>query len=89
MSRAKWKRKTMGSKYLSIFIVVVMILSGCLGLSNTIVYAENGGLQNQVVNGSFEEMIEDSWVAKGWNMTNTVWITDADAFEGSFSQALG
>ena len=89
MSRAKWKRKTMGSKYLSIFIVVVMILSGCLGLSNTIVYAENGGLQNQVVNGSFEEMIEDSWVAKGWDMTNTVWITNADAFEGSFSQALG
>ncbi|WP_310602163.1 glycosyl hydrolase 53 family protein [Anaerosporobacter sp.] len=42
-----------------------------------------------VPNGSFEEMTTaNSWIAKEWNMTNTVWTTDSVAYEGSYSQNI-
>ncbi|WP_456286416.1 glycosyl hydrolase 53 family protein [Microbacterium sp. JZ70] len=42
-----------------------------------------------VPNGGFEEFTTaDSWVAADWNMTTTVWVTDAAAHSGTYSQGL-
>ena len=43
----------------------------------------------EVPNGNFEEMTEaGNWIAKDWNMTKTVWITNAAAYDGVYSQSL-
>ncbi|WP_353808528.1 glycosyl hydrolase 53 family protein [Agromyces sp. SYSU T00194] len=42
-----------------------------------------------VPNASFEEWTApDSWVASEWSMTSTVWVSDAAARTGTYSQAL-
>ncbi len=42
-----------------------------------------------VPNAGFEEWTTaDSWVASNWTMTSTVWVTNAAAHSGTYSQAL-
>ncbi|MDN4476458.1 glycosyl hydrolase 53 family protein [Demequina sp. SYSU T00192] len=63
-----------------------------LGLGVLVLAAQPVAAADEVAvpNASFEDWTNaDSWIAAGWSMTNTVWVSSAAARTGEYSQALG